>query len=388
MEMSNEACTVALKNALNEIRDVCPQISHTFVFREDGENLIEDQNSNELTMTSAQGTFLALAEKSEALGGIESVTFKGLDGRINFTKFNDFYVANVSSNEADQKTVTNLTRVMIPTMLKLVQQGVPAAQEAIKEPTIRLTHEEISITEPYQPEISVSQFTVENVGFGGFMGDPDAALVDIAQIAQWTETFGDKRISKITVHNLQTGKTVNCTFKPIKESKFEGKGIIQIPEKTQFALRVKKGERVSIEPILENQDAAPSVPVEEQQTSKRNLFSRKTVPPPKPELFTQNAPVSQFIVENLKGIGGFLGTPDFVRIDRAIVAQWKDLFDGKEIKEVIIEETRTGKKVRCFFQPIKDSDLEGKGIVQIPEKAQQMLQTKKGALVVVKPVVE
>jgi hypothetical protein len=386
--MSNEACTIALKNALDEIKSVCPEISNTFIFRENGESLLEDQSTTEGTTKNAQEAFCALAEKGDTLGGIESVTFKGSQGRINFNKFKDFYVANVSSNEADQKTVVNLTRVMIPTVLKLVQQGVPTAQEHIKEPAIKAKYEEMPIAESYQPEIQPNQFTIENVGFGGFLGDPDAALVDTAQIAQWIEMFGDKHISKITVNNLQTGKSVNCPFKPIKESKFEGKGIIQIPEKIQLTLHVQKGDRVSIKPILENPVTAPSVPVNEQQISIRNLFSRKTAASPKREFYLQDAPVSQFIVENLKGIGGFLSTPDFVRVDRAIVSQWKELFDGKEIKEVIIEETTTGKKVRCAFQTIKDSNLEGKGIVQIPEKAQQMLQTKKGALVVVKPVIE
>ncbi len=228
--MSTEAYTVALKNALTEIKNVCPEISHAFVFKENGENLAEDENKNELTISSAQEAFMALAKKGETLGGIESVTFKGSQGRVNFSKFNNFYVANVSSNDADQKTVTNLTRVMIPTMLKLVRQEVSFSQEHLREPEIKAKFDEIPIVEPSQIEIRQSEFTVENAGFGGFLGDPEAALVDTMQIAQWAEIFGDKHITKIKVNNLRTGKSINCTFKPIKESKFESKGIIQIPE--------------------------------------------------------------------------------------------------------------------------------------------------------------
>ena len=44
--------------------------------------------------------------------------------------------------------------------------------------------------------------------------------------------------------------------------------------------------------------------------------------------------------------------------------------------------------MRCKFKPLKDQKLEGKGIIQMPEKAQLTLQTKKGALVMVKPVIE
>ena len=387
--MTNEACNHALRNALDEIRSICPEISHTFVFNENGENLAEDNNTNEVAVKCAQEALLAIAEKGAAIGELQSATFKGSQGRINFTKFNDFYVANVSSNEADQKTVTNLTRVMIPTILKLAQQGVPITQEQFKEPEIKAKYEEMPSIESFQPEIQASEFTIENVGFGGLLGDPEAALVDIAQIAQWAEMFGDKHISKISLINNRTGKTLNCTFKPMKDSKFEGKGIIQIPEKIQLSLNLQKGARVSIKPVFEDQEKPIPAPIKETRPPIRTLFSRKTETTlPKPEVTLQDAPVSQFIVENLKGIGGFLGAPDFVRVDRAIISQWTELFEGKEIKEVIIEETATGKKVRCAFQPIKDSNLEGKGIVQIPEKAQQMLQTKKGALIVVKPVVE
>jgi hypothetical protein len=64
------------------------------------------------------------------------------------------------------------------------------------------------------------------------------------------------------------------------------------------------------------------------------------------------------------------------------------LFGDKEVKQVILEETVAGKRISCKVQPIKNSDLEGKGVVQIPDKMQQALQVKKGSLVLVKPVVE
>ncbi|MGA3060622.1 MAG: hypothetical protein ABSD92_09670, partial [Candidatus Bathyarchaeia archaeon] len=70
------------------------------------------------------------------------------------------------------------------------------------------------------------------------------------------------------------------------------------------------------------------------------------------------------------------------------ISQWKEMFGKKEIKEVTVEETVFGKKILCKLQPIKDSQLEGKGVTQIPEKLQQVLRTKKGALVLIKPVVK
>ena len=103
--------------------------------------------------------------------------------------------------------------------------------------------------------------------------------------------------------------------------------------------------------------------------------------------YTRQVPVLQVMVENLGGIGGLLGNPDYVRVDSAVIANWKEMFGEKEIKEVTVEETTFGKKIQCKLQPIKDSQLEGKGVTQIPEKLQQALQIKKGALVLIKPVV-
>ena len=88
------------------------------------------------------------------------------------------------------------------------------------------------------------------------------------------------------------------------------------------------------------------------------------------------------------GIGGLLGNPDYMRVDNVIIDRWKEMFGKKEIKEVTVEETIFGKKIRCKLQPIKDSQFKGKGVTQIPDKLQQALRTKKGALVLIKPVVE
>jgi len=47
------------------------------------------------------------------------------------------------------------------------------------------------------------------------------------------------------------GQTMRCKFKPIKDSKHEGKGIIQVPLKTQMILQTSKGELVMVKPVIE-----------------------------------------------------------------------------------------------------------------------------------------
>ena len=119
--MSIEACNLAIKNTLNEIRNVCPDISHSFVFRENGEILAADENTTEVAVNNAQEIFRTLAERATVVGGIGSVTFSGTESKVNIIRIEDLYIATVYSNGADEKVVSNLTRVMIPTTFKIMQ---------------------------------------------------------------------------------------------------------------------------------------------------------------------------------------------------------------------------------------------------------------------------
>jgi hypothetical protein len=103
-----------------------------------------------------------------------------------------------------------------------------------------------------------------------------------------------------------------------------------------------------------------------------------------PESILQEAPATQFIVEDLKGL---LAPSDTVRIDNTVMEQWNELYQGRSMEEADVE-TFGGKSVRCKIKPIKDAKLEGQGKIQIPSKVQDILEIKKGELVRVKPVVE
>jgi hypothetical protein len=123
-----------------------------------------------------------------------------------------------------------------------------------------------------------------------------------------------------------------------------------------------------------------SLPLEEEKPKK------EPIPEPQPffEPFLPKTPVNQLMVEK---IGGILVQADTVRIDNGIIAKWSDLYDGKTITMVDIE-ALDGKKTTCKFKAIKEVKANAKGIIQIPEKILQTLQTEKGNLVMVKPVIE
>ncbi|HEX7482425.1 MAG TPA: hypothetical protein VF350_03040 [Candidatus Bathyarchaeia archaeon] len=123
----------------------------------------------------------------------------------------------------------------------------------------------------------------------------------------------------------------------------------------------------------------PVLPLEEEP----NI---EPIPEPQPpfEPFLPKTPVNQFMVEK---IGGLLVQTDTVRIDNEIIAKWSDIYDGKQIITVNIE-ALDGKKTTCKVKAIKEAKTNAKGVIQIPEKILQTLQTEKGKLVIVKPIIE
>jgi hypothetical protein len=103
-----------------------------------------------------------------------------------------------------------------------------------------------------------------------------------------------------------------------------------------------------------------------------------------PQTLQPCPPVTQFMVEKTRGL---LVQSDTVRIDSETIQKWNCLFENKQITQVQIE-TLDSKTVTCKFKPIKEEKNSLKGIIQIPEKILQILQTSKGKLVMVKPIVE
>jgi hypothetical protein len=268
--MDNEVYSFALKNALNEIRNVCPDITNTFIFREDGEIIVGDKGTPEKTMVHVVDAFDGILEKAEAIGDIECITVEGSNGRVNVSRMNDIYFVTATPRKADMNYVNTVTRVLIPTVLKLLEKICPTplkthspSTETRPEITMVKEAEEPKEAEEFketvEPEIKpkpsfqappVNQLIVENLG--GLLVPSDTVRIDSEILSQWENLYEDRKIEDVEVE-IETfdGKTTRCKVKPIKDSKYEGKGIIQIPEKIQLALEIKKGELVRAKPIVE-----------------------------------------------------------------------------------------------------------------------------------------
>ncbi len=272
--MDNEVYSVALKNTLNEIQNICPDIKNSFMFKEDGEIVAQDENTPQNVVVHLVDSFDGILEKADAIGGIEGITLDGSKGRVTISCMNDIYLVTVTSKKADMNYVNTVTHVLIPTILRLLDKINPAPLKN-KTPSLKIETEtpvaeeleeqtetpvekdwteepeETLETETLPSELPVNQLMIENLGglLARVRAPSDTVRIDSEMLLQWEEFSGSTRIDQVEVETFD-GKTTRCKVKPIKDSKYEGKGIIRMPEKIQFNLEVRKGELVRVKPLV------------------------------------------------------------------------------------------------------------------------------------------
>jgi hypothetical protein len=273
--MDSEVYSFALKNTLNEIHQVCPGIKNLFVFRENGEILAGDENTAEESIVRGIDALDAMLEKAEATDHVESIVFEGNKGRLHVSHMNDLYIVTITGEDADVNYVEDITQILASTVLKLVEKISPARtnscidglKEEPEEPTVENAEEdteelaaEPEATEQEEheeaepepesipPEAQVNQFIVENLG--GLLVPGDTVRVDNDILLKWKGMYEDRKIEEVEIETYG-GKSTRCKLKPIKDSKYEGKGVIQTPEKIQTILEIRKGELVRVKPVIE-----------------------------------------------------------------------------------------------------------------------------------------
>jgi len=264
--MDNEVYSFALKSALNEIQKICPDITSAFLFGEDGEIIVGDEKTPEKTMISVVDAFDGVFEKADAIGKVEHITLEGSNGRVNISCVNDVYLVTVASKNADVNYVNTVVHVLIPTVLKLIEKISPIPLKSSEtllmpknepkpmvEPSEEIFEEhsetlEREIKPEPSAESSANQLIVENLG--GLLVPSDTVRIDSEILGQWETIYEGRKIEEVEIETFD-GKTVRCKVKPIKGSKSEGKGVIQMPEKVQLALDIRKGELVRVKPVIE-----------------------------------------------------------------------------------------------------------------------------------------
>ncbi len=302
--MNSTIYASALKNTIDEIKNICPEVSETFVFK-NSDIIAKTDSSSKKTLDQAILALNSIEKEAKKVCHIKSIRIEGKKGKINLTNMEKINFATVLTNEADEKYVTTLTRVLVPTVIKLVDN-------------IQLNLPKIEVENKKPPE-------------------------PVKETPKAAEKIQD------TPNDFPVNEA------PLVE-------LIEVPasEKIQIAEEIQDTE------ILKNES--------KEETPKKELEN---------ETFLAEPPVTRLIVEKLSGL---LVSSDTVRIDKEIIEKWSELYEGKKIEMLYIENIN-GKNTQSKFRNIKSSKYAGKGVIRIPEKIQFALETSKGELVTIKPVI-
>lgn len=272
--MVNEVYSLALKDTLNEMVHACPDIRNALIFSEDGEIIATDDGTPEDIAVHTVDALDEMLDKAESVGSLDNIAFAGADGWLNVSHFDNFYLVTVTSAQANADEPSGLTQVLVPTVLKVlkrinllpakdsleqleVEREEPSENDAEEsaDESFEETETEEETKESAQeqeskpiPEAQMNQFIVENLG--GMFVPADTVRVDNDLLLKWKEMYGDKEIREVEIVTFG-GKSSRYKVKPIKEAKFEAKGMIQMHEKAQSLLEIKKGELVRVKPVFE-----------------------------------------------------------------------------------------------------------------------------------------
>jgi hypothetical protein len=286
--MSNEEYAFALKSTLNEIKNACPDISHSFIFGEGATIIAKDEETNQQNAVQAANAIDKLNEQANEIGGIKTITIQTETDRVNIASTNDFYSVMISNVESEESTVNTINQVLIPTVLKItdkisketltnnfteveaqpelkptIENEITEALEPEEKPQEPPEEENVTIdeeietepeTEPeidpdlFLPEPRATQFMIENLS--GLLVSSDRVEIDNAVVLQWEDSYENKEITEVDIETL-TGQTIRCKYKPIKDKKENGKGVIKMPKKIQLELQAHKGELVMVKPVVE-----------------------------------------------------------------------------------------------------------------------------------------
>ncbi len=264
-----QASSTTLQTVLAEFRNISPELTKAIIFKKDGQILA----ANEDDVAEDQAKKLAdaydeIANQAAAIGGVENLTIQGVSSQLDITSTNSRYLATVSSRAADEKMVKALTCVIVPTIIRLLDQvspasidnpssdvaasGVKQVEETVQPPEEPTLTDQFTDTSPSPPEEvfpkpPVNQFMVEKIG--GLLVASDMVRVDADVVAKWSDLYGDREILLVNVETLE-GKSVMCKFKPIREADGKAKGVIQIPERILQTLRTGEGKLVMVKPVI------------------------------------------------------------------------------------------------------------------------------------------
>ncbi len=268
----NDLHIITLQNTLNEMLNTCKDIRHAFIFNTTGKIVVKDQETKDEAIIRARDSLNNIAGKAETIGGIEAVTLKCSGGTMILHSFGEHYFVAITTRKADLNYIKTLTRIIISTVLQVIEKVSPTpiknTSSELLRPQPRETQKETQVVKlqalekPEKEQLSEFETTSESIAIQlivenvegllakGPLAHSDTVRIDKETLAGWKNMLDGKEIEYVEIEALN-GKTAKCKVKPIKDSKYLGKGMVQIPKKTQLILETKKGEPVKVRPLID-----------------------------------------------------------------------------------------------------------------------------------------
>lgn len=298
--MNDEIYNVALRNALNGIKDALSDLNWSFILMNDGTVITSGEDSINPAMEKAARSFQSLAEKATVIGGMDNMLISGDKCKVYVSSVDDMYLVAGLAKNADLVYFRAITHAVLPTVLKVLESVTPSlsntptpftpespipfslskslepplAKSIIPQPTVdedraeeeeqdqseeiaevgeaeELQAPELSTTEKTEvserpEELPSQQLIVDR--FSGFMVKSDTIQLDAEILKRWSEELGVEGINEVEIETF-SGRNVRCKTKVINDPKLEGRGLIRIPEKTCQSLDVRRGELVRVKAV-------------------------------------------------------------------------------------------------------------------------------------------
>jgi predicted regulator of Ras-like GTPase activity (Roadblock/LC7/MglB family) len=283
--MNEEVYATALKTALAEIKNVCPDVNNAYVLFNDGNVVSSSDQVIDSNVEKAMTTLQELTEKSSSLGGLNDLVIDGDKGKVYVSQVNGTYSVMALSKRADLTFLRTITNIVFPTVLKVLEGISPETlsptplkstsiipqrpmtpaplepeieEEKIEEPEAESERfeepEEIvkpKLAQAQEDEEEAEQEVEEEVEtitelpaqklivdkFGGLMVRSDTVQLDSEVLDKWASALRLDEIHEVDIETFR-GKTVRCKVKVISDEKLQGRGIVRIPEKTCDALEL------------------------------------------------------------------------------------------------------------------------------------------------------
>ena len=264
--MVTEAYSNPIQIILEEIKNISPE-TNALIFKNNGQTIACTQTITETQTKKLVANFGSIALQAEAIEGIENFTIQAADSQLNIVAVDDCFLATFSSRTANPEILKSLTQVVVPTVIRLVNQiethsknQSPKSEQVEEKPNDDapvLVKEEAAVEpipepqppfEPVLPKTPIKQFMVEKIG--GLLVPDDTVRIDGEVVEKWSDIYEGKQFNLVIVEALD-GKKTTCKFRAIKESKNNVKGIIQIPEKILQTLQTEKGKLVIVKPVID-----------------------------------------------------------------------------------------------------------------------------------------